>query len=338
MVDNSPNLVFCLGKNCPYTFKSEEKFLTAEYKLPQMDAICSCGSVVCLKCGGAGHEPLNCKMFADWDDNLQDVLDSLNADWKKKNTKTCPKCKVDIQKNQGCMHMTCAKCRHHFCWLCLGDWSKHGTATGGYYKCNIYKPSEADTKGEQYIKRLQFFTDRYMEHKRGLELTDDKIKEHIALLEKESNSEYWKLNTEITPGCLNFYMDVMKFSAKCRSFIVYTYPIGFKIMDEDQSYLFAQTQYFLEYALEVLDKFLEKHPIKMLVDKNETGVCLSKEFSEIKAKALRLQVNLGEQFKNAKKEFSDRDFLAAIELDFKQRQAELKNSKFLGYIFRGEKC
>lgn len=35
--------------------------------------------------------------------------------------------------------MTCKVCGHHFCWVCLGDWSKHGSATGGYYECNIYK-------------------------------------------------------------------------------------------------------------------------------------------------------------------------------------------------------
>lgn len=327
MVEKSPNLIFCLGKNCPDTFMCNEKFLTRELHLPQMDGVCNCGTITCLKCGDVGHEPLNCDMFTEWNEDLQNKLDSLNSDWKKKNTKKCPNCKTDIEKNQGCMHMTCAKCRHHFCWLCLGDWSKHGSETGGYYKCNIYKPSEADTKGEQYKKRLQFYIDRFLEHKRGLEMNDDKIKDHIKLLEKKSGSDYWKLNTEVTPGCLDFYIEALKFSAKCRSFIVYTYPLGFKIIDGDQSYLFAQTQYFLEYALEVLDKFLEKHPMKNLVDRNETGVCLSKEFSDIKAKAIQLQVNLGEQFKNAKKEFSDREFLEEIEHIFQEKQKELLQCK-----------
>jgi len=34
--------------------------------------------------------------------------------------------------------MHCAKCGHHFCWLCKGPWDKHGSATGGYYICNKY--------------------------------------------------------------------------------------------------------------------------------------------------------------------------------------------------------
>ena len=34
----------------------------------------------------------------------------------------CPSCGVLIQKNGGCKHMVCGKCRHEFCWLCLGPY------------------------------------------------------------------------------------------------------------------------------------------------------------------------------------------------------------------------
>jgi len=44
--------------------------------------------------------------------------------WKKANTKDCPGCNVPIQKNGGCMHMTCGVdgCKTEFCWACRGPY------------------------------------------------------------------------------------------------------------------------------------------------------------------------------------------------------------------------
>jgi hypothetical protein len=45
--------------------------------------------------------------------------DRLSSKWIAENAKDCPKCKVPIQKNLGCRHMTCTHCRHEFFWCCL---------------------------------------------------------------------------------------------------------------------------------------------------------------------------------------------------------------------------
>ena len=69
------------------------------------------------------------------------------------NTKKCPVCHKPIEKNQGCNHMTCKAaaggCGYEFCWMCLGKWSEHGTATGGYYKCNRYEKMKKAGKLEE---------------------------------------------------------------------------------------------------------------------------------------------------------------------------------------------
>lgn len=121
-VSKSANMIPCTRADCKNTYMTVEKSLLSDQTLPQQNAVCLCGNINCLRCGQAGHEPLNCSMYKEWMDSVDEMLDKLNSSWKKKFTKECPKCKVGIQKNQGCMHMTCVHCRHHFCWLCLQDW------------------------------------------------------------------------------------------------------------------------------------------------------------------------------------------------------------------------
>ena len=43
------------------------------------------------------------------------------ATWIRINTKQCPQCHRNIQKSDGCDHMTCSQCGHQFCWECLAN-------------------------------------------------------------------------------------------------------------------------------------------------------------------------------------------------------------------------
>ncbi|KXT12067.1 hypothetical protein AC579_1866 [Pseudocercospora musae] len=40
----------------------------------------------------------------------------------EKVSKPCPGCTARIQKHQGCDHMTCRRCKHEFCWICLANY------------------------------------------------------------------------------------------------------------------------------------------------------------------------------------------------------------------------
>lgn len=154
-----------------------------------------------------------------------------------------------------------------------------------------------------------------------------KIKEAIEKLGDKKKTRMWVLNTEIVPNCLDFYLDILKFSAICRSFIVYTYPLAFKIKNKDQSYLFGQTQWCLEQALEVLDKYLIDHPIEHLVTENESGICMDNSFASVKAKFIDLKIKLTEQFNNAKKEFMSKEYLEDIETQYEDFKRDRLNSK-----------
>ena len=72
-----------------------------------------------------------------------------NALWVAANTKKCPRCSTAIEKDEGCNHMSCRKCRYEFCWICMQDWSLHSNTTGGYFQCNRFDAGAAKGEGEE---------------------------------------------------------------------------------------------------------------------------------------------------------------------------------------------
>ncbi|RNA41923.1 ankyrin repeat and IBR domain-containing 1-like, partial [Brachionus plicatilis] len=93
-----------------------------------------------LKCNALGGKALRQPKICDT--NEKEEL-SANYLWLVTNSKKCPNvnCNSPIQKNEGCNHVKCYKCKHDFCWICLEPWKKHSSATGGYFQCNRYEVS-----------------------------------------------------------------------------------------------------------------------------------------------------------------------------------------------------
>jgi len=122
--------------------------------LPQI-AFCGAGHTMCMLCRKEGHAPCSCSEWEQWHavlDKEMEVsgstssgngkgkssLELANDLWFTANTKKCPRCSTPIQKDDGCNHMVCGKCRHDFCWMCMEKWSLHNNSTGGYFQCNKY--------------------------------------------------------------------------------------------------------------------------------------------------------------------------------------------------------
>ena len=108
-----------LHRNCP---APDCKNVVIYPSLKQADIFCKCGNDFCFKCLKKAHHPISCYLLAEW---LDDIGIDESELWIKANTKPCPKCKVPIEKNKACMHMTCSQCKYEFCWLCMGDYKKH---------------------------------------------------------------------------------------------------------------------------------------------------------------------------------------------------------------------
>ena len=116
---------WCPGRGCErVAIALSASAMEQDGKVAHCDA---CTTSFCLVCGEEPHSPCNCKELAVWNEKCKN--ESETANWILANTKPCPKCGSRIEKNQGCNHMTCQKCKYEFCWICMGDWTAHGANT-----------------------------------------------------------------------------------------------------------------------------------------------------------------------------------------------------------------
>ena len=53
-----------------------------------------------MQCRKEGHRPIKCKQLEEWEALLKGKnSDFIDEAWIKLNTKKCPNCNVDIEKN-----------------------------------------------------------------------------------------------------------------------------------------------------------------------------------------------------------------------------------------------
>ncbi|GMH35808.1 hypothetical protein BSKO_03676 [Bryopsis sp. KO-2023] len=84
-----------------------------------------------LDAGGPAASPESNSNTGDSTTTVQDVGSNESGEeqhYIARYIKDCPRCFCLCEKMWGCDHVTCPRCRHHFCWKCRADWS----SSGGY--------------------------------------------------------------------------------------------------------------------------------------------------------------------------------------------------------------
>eukprot|EP00388_Colpodella_angusta_P001707 GDKJ01005224.1.p1 GENE.GDKJ01005224.1~~GDKJ01005224.1.p1 ORF type:complete len:508 (+),score=81.82 GDKJ01005224.1:15-1538(+) len=252
-IDDMPDMKFCPNpEGC-------EMVVHRLNNLMSTDVICECGYSFCFNCSHESHRPADCECVAEWEKFNNDS--SHTSMWILANTKPCPKCKKNIEKNQGCNHMTCS-CGSQFCWVCLGDWSTHGGNSGGYYNCNVYKKTDTDKKIESARKSVDkhlFFFERFMNHGRAMKFVVNDLealeKRHIALVSA----------SQCDLHDLAFIKDALELILVCRRALKWTYAMGF-CMEENapEKDLFEFLQKNLESNVEKLHSMYETKGLAFL--------------------------------------------------------------------------
>lgn len=75
----------------------------------------------CIACDRPWHQDETCEQYTQRLAAQPGEVDASEA-WVANNSRKCPGCQSPIQKNDGCDHMTCTRCRRQFCWLCMADY------------------------------------------------------------------------------------------------------------------------------------------------------------------------------------------------------------------------
>ena len=119
---NDPNKKLCPYPNC-------DSYLEL-IDIRNKDVTCKNGHKYCFDCLKKPHGKLPCNAKID-----KSLIEFAKNNFVKK----CPKCSIITEKNQGCNHITCTKCRYQWCWLCNEE-----------YKVNHFK--EGKCRGFQFFQ------------------------------------------------------------------------------------------------------------------------------------------------------------------------------------------
>nr|XP_054406789.1 E3 ubiquitin-protein ligase ARIH2 isoform X5 [Pongo abelii] len=262
-------LQLCPGADCPMVIRVQE---------PRARRVqCNrCNEVFCFKCRQMYHAPTDCATIRKWLTKCAD--DSETANYISAHTKDCPKCNICIEKNGGCNHMQCSKCKHgefqawcvrpsgtflwlglhyylNFCWMCLGDWKTHGSE---YYECSRYKENpdivnqSQQAQAREALKKYLFYFERWENHNKSLQLEAQTYQRiHEKIQERVMNN----LGTWID---WQYLQNAAKLLAKCRYTLQYTYPYAYYMESGPRKKLFEYQQAQLEAEIENLSWKVER--------------------------------------------------------------------------------
>ncbi|KAI9621728.1 hypothetical protein H4Q26_015494 [Puccinia striiformis f. sp. tritici PST-130] len=220
-VDDNPALKFCPAPNCIYTIECHVSKKSLDTVVPSVTCLC------------ADHQPCICPIVKLWQQKCAD--DSETANWISANTKECTKCHSTIEKNGGCNHMTCKKCKHD---------------------CNRFEEKEeggkdAQSKSRASLERYLHYYNRFANHETILKIrqrTTHQTEKKMEEIQQASNLSWIEVQ---------FLNKAVETLSVCRTTLKWTYAMAFYLEKNNFTALFEDNQADLEKAVEDLSGLLE---------------------------------------------------------------------------------
>ncbi|XP_031435313.1 cullin-9 isoform X2 [Clupea harengus] len=197
----------------------------------------------CFSCNfPEAHYPASCSHMSQWMDD-GGYYDGMTMEAQSKHlakliSKRCPSCQAQIEKNEGCLHMTCAKCNHGFCWRCLKPWKP---THKDYYNCSamVSKAARQEKKFQDYNERCTFH---------------NQAKDFAISLENKVSS----INEALQMKSLTFVIDACKILAQARKVLAYSCVYSYYNQDTEKMDVMEQQTEALDLHTNALQILLEE--------------------------------------------------------------------------------
>ncbi|XP_069543738.1 cullin-9 isoform X2 [Brachyistius frenatus] len=197
----------------------------------------------CFSCNfPEAHYPASCSHMSQWMDD-GGFYEGMNMEAQSKHlakliSKRCPSCQAQIEKNEGCLHMTCAKCNHGFCWRCLKPWKP---THKDYYNCSamVSKAARQEKKFQDYNERCTFH---------------HQAKDFAANLENKVSS----INEALQMKSLTFVIDACKVLAQARKVLAYSCVYSYYNQETEKMDVMEQQTEALDLHTNALQILLEE--------------------------------------------------------------------------------
>ncbi|KAK9082752.1 hypothetical protein Scep_029223 [Stephania cephalantha] len=291
-VEDNKKTKWCPAPGCDYAVEFEVG--SGSY-----DVTCNCSYGLCWNCTEEAHRPVECTTVAKW--ILKNSAESENMNWILANSKPCPKCKRPIEKNHGCMHITCTPpCKFEFCWLCLGAWSDHGERTGGFYACNRYETAKEEGAYDESERRREMAKnslERYTHYYERWATNQQSRQKALADLHQMRTVQLDVLSEkQCQPGSLlKFITEAWEQIVECRRVLKWTYAYGYYLPEREHAKrrFFEYLQGEAESGLERLHQCAEKELHIYLIEEG-----LSMKFGKFREKLAQLTSVTKKYFEN----------------------------------------
>ncbi|XP_071012622.1 cullin-9-like isoform X6 [Oncorhynchus clarkii lewisi] len=197
----------------------------------------------CFSCNfPEAHYPASCSHMSQWIDDggyyEGMTMEAQSKHLAKLISKRCPSCQAQIEKNEGCLHMTCAKCNHGFCWRCLKPWKP---THKDYFNCSamVSKAARQEKKFQDYNERCTFH---------------NQAKDFAISLESKVSS----INEALQMKTLTFVIDACKVLAQARKVLAYSCVYSYYNQDTEKMDVMEQQMEALELHTNTLQILLEE--------------------------------------------------------------------------------